>query len=139
VARRTALGVCGVSHMCGIKGSEKQMSSGERRGGPVCTWNIGQALAVRSFAFMAQIYGIQAPLTGNCLITWGVGAAASQHRSPVLFALPQEADDLEVTVCGRGRYRTRARRAACITERSEALWVPSSWEELGDPYLSCRR
>jgi hypothetical protein len=56
-----------------------------------------QALAVRSFAFMAQIYGIQAPLKGNCLIAWGVGASASPHGSPVLFALPQEADYLEVT------------------------------------------
>jgi hypothetical protein len=58
---------------------------------------VVQALAVRAFAFMAQIYGIQAPFTGNCLIAGGMGAPTSPHGSPVLFALPQEADDLEVT------------------------------------------
>jgi hypothetical protein len=58
---------------------------------------VVQALAVRSFTFVAQVYGMQAPFTGNFLITWGVEAPTSPHGSPVLFALPQEADDLEVT------------------------------------------
>jgi hypothetical protein len=58
---------------------------------------IVQALAVHSFAFMAQLYGIQAPLTGNVLFTWSVGTLASPHERSVLFAPPLEADYLEMT------------------------------------------
>jgi hypothetical protein len=54
---------------------------------------------------MAQIYGIQAPLTGNFHFAWGVGASASPHGIPVLFALPQEADYLEVTGVVAGDIR----------------------------------